>query len=56
MVNSQKFCQNCGHNCHCGEKKYVNYGEKKKTEVCTNCRHNESDDSWKDQVKYDNNN
>ena len=53
MVESIKKCQNCGYICHCGEKNYVNYGEIKKTEVCTYCRHAESDDSWKDTVKYD---
>jgi hypothetical protein len=54
MVESVKNCQNCGYICHCGEKNYVNYGEIKKTEVCTYCRHAESDDSWKDTIKYDN--
>ena len=38
-----KYCQNCGHDCHCGgkcEQEVVNeFGEKYKIECCGNCRH-----------------
>jgi len=56
MVNSQKYCQNCGHESHCGEKCLQDYGEKEKTVCCTNCRCEKDDDSWEDTVKYDLNN
>jgi hypothetical protein len=56
MVNSQIYCQNCGHESHCGEKCLQNYGEKEKTVCCTHCRCKKDDDSWEDQVKYDLNN
>ena len=40
-----KNCQNCGHDCHCGnkcEQELVNeFGEKYKIECCGNCRHEE---------------
>jgi hypothetical protein len=54
MVNSQRFCQNCGHNCHCGKNCEKDYGELKKTVCCTHCRCEKHDDSWEDTVKYDN--
>ncbi len=47
------YCQNCGHICHCGEKCEKDYGESQKTVCCTHCRHEESDDSWKDTIEYD---
>ena len=52
----EKYCQNCGSNCHCNENCEKDYGEKEKTIVCTHCRHSEEDDSWKDQVFYDSKN
>ena len=38
MVNSQIYCQNCGHESHCGENCYQDYGEPEKTLCCINCR------------------
>ena len=32
------YCQNCGHEAHCGENCYQNYGEIEKTLCCTHCR------------------
>ena len=40
----EKYCQNCGYNCHCNEKCEKDYGEKEKTIVCTHCRHSEEED------------
>ena len=43
MEEKQTYCQNCGHDCHCGGKckqEVVNeFGEKYKIECCGNCRH-----------------
>ena len=39
MVNSQKFCLNCGHESHCGEKCLQDYGESEKT-VCLDKKRN----------------
>jgi len=37
------YCQNCGHDCHCGGKcmqEQINeFNEKYKIECCGNCRH-----------------
>ena len=38
MENITEYCQNCGHESHCGENCYQNYGEKEKTLCCTHCR------------------
>ena len=54
MVNSLKFCLNCGHESHCGEKCLQDYGESEKTVCCTHCRCEKDDDSWEDTIKYDN--
>ena len=54
MVNSQIYCQNCGHESHCGKKCLQDYGESQKTVCCTHCRCENDDNSWEDTVKYDN--
>lgn len=45
MEEKTTYCQNCGHNCHCGGKckqEVVNeFGEKYNIECCGNCRHEE---------------
>ena len=47
MEEKQTFCENCGHNCHCGGKckqEIVDeFGEKYKIECCGHCRHNENE-------------
>ena len=52
-----KYCQNCGHDCHCGnkcEQELVNeFGEKYKIECCGYCRHEKKKDFDPDEVKYD---
>jgi len=52
-----KNCQNCGHDCHCGNSCIQQHtdGDNKKVEVvcCNQCRHEKYDDSWKDTIKYD---
>jgi len=51
------YCQNCGHNCHCGGKcmqEQINEdGKKYKIECCGHCRHEEKKDFDPDEVKYD---
>ena len=46
MEEKKTYCQNCGHNCHCGGKckqEVTNeFGEKYNIECCGNCRHEES--------------
>ena len=37
------YCQNCGHEAHCGENCYKNYGESEKTLCCTHCRCEKTD-------------
>ena len=53
MTEKLKYCDNCGHICHCGDKceqEIVNeFNEKYKITCCSSCRHG----SWKDEVKYD---
>ena len=53
MNNNKKNCLNCGHEAHCGENCYQDYGESQKTLCCTHCRCEKEDDSWKDEVKFD---
>ena len=53
MSNNTKNCLNCGHESHCGENCYQDYGEKEKTLCCTNCRCEKEDESWKDEVIFD---
>ncbi len=38
MNNNVEYCLNCGHESHCGENCYKDYGESEKTLCCTNCR------------------
>jgi len=46
------YCQNCGHDCHCGGKckqEVVNeFGEKYKIECCGNCRHEKKQEKVED--------
>ena len=45
MNNKQYFCLNCGHEAHCDEKCYQNYGESEKTLCCSHCRCEKSEKS-----------
>ena len=56
MVNSQIYCQNCGHESHCGKNCLQDYGESQKTVCCTHCSCEKDNDNWEDTVKYDLNN
>ena len=38
MNNNTEYCLNCGHESHCGENCYQDYGESEKTLCCTHCR------------------
>ena len=44
----KKYCQNCGHNCHCGGYCFQDYDEKKETLCCTHCRHEEKQEKITD--------
>lgn len=48
MEKKQIFCENCGHNCHCGTKctqKIINeFNEQYKIECCAHCRHRETEE------------
>ena len=37
-----KYCQNCGHDCHCGENCMKKYDSDKEIVCCTHCRHEET--------------
>ena len=43
MTEIKKYCDNCGHECHCGEKCSQEYtdgdGERYEMQICGNCRH-----------------
>jgi len=43
MTEIKKYCNNCGHECHCGEKCKQEYtdgdGERYEMQICGNCRH-----------------
>ena len=43
MTEIKKYCDNCGHKCHCGEKCSQEYtdgdGERYEMQICGNCRH-----------------
>ena len=39
------YCQNCGHEAHCGENCLQDYGESEKTVCCTTCRCESDDES-----------
>ena len=42
-----KYCNNCGHECHCGQKCKQEYtdgdGERYEVECCKHCRHKEKE-------------
>ena len=38
MNNNTEYCLTCGHESHCGENCYQDYGESEKTLCCTHCR------------------
>ena len=40
--NMGKYCQNCGHDCHCGENCMKKYDSDKEIVCCTHCRHEET--------------
>ena len=52
MDKKKVYCQNCGHNCHCGGYCFQDYGEKQETLCCTYCRHKEKEDSNSKEVNY----
>ena len=56
MNNNIEYCLNCGHESHCGENCYQDYGESQKTVCCTHCSCEKDNDNWEDTVKYDLNN
>jgi hypothetical protein len=39
----EEYCQNCGHECHCGKKCKQEYtdgdGERYEIQICSHCRH-----------------
>ena len=43
MTEEKNYCNNCGHECHCGEKFSQEYtdgdGERYEMQICSNCRH-----------------
>ena len=43
MTEIKNYCDNCGHECHCGEKCSQEYtdgdGERYEMQICGNCRH-----------------
>ena len=43
MAEIKNYCNNCGHECHCGEKCSQEYtdgdGERYEMQICGNCRH-----------------
>ena len=43
MQKDKIYCENCGHECHCGEKCKQEYtdgdGERYEMQICGNCRH-----------------
>ena len=43
MEKDKTYCNNCGHECHCGEKCSQEYtdgdGERYEMQICGNCRH-----------------
>ena len=57
MIEKKSYCDNCGHDCHCGnkcEQEITNeFNEKYKIECCGYCRHEKNDGFDPDEVKYD---
>ena len=39
----KKYCQNCGHDCHCGGDCIKEYEKGNKIVCCGNCRHEEKE-------------
>ena len=37
--NMKKYCQNCGHDCHCGGNCMKNYDGTSEIKCCGHCRH-----------------
>lgn len=54
MDKKKVYCQNCGHNCHCGGYCFQDYGEKQETLCCTHCRHIEKNEKGKNNGKNEN--
>ena len=52
MSNQTEYCLNCGHESHCGENCYKDYGESEKTLCCTHCRCEKDEIDWEDEVKF----
>ena len=48
-----KYCQNCGHNCHCGGDCMKDYDGKGEILCCGHCRHKVDTDFDPEEVKYD---
>ena len=43
-TNMKKYCQNCGHDCHCGGDCMKNYDGKSEIKCCGNCRHDKEEE------------
>ena len=41
--NMKKYCQNCGHDCHCGGDCMKNYDGESEIKCCGNCRHDKEE-------------
>jgi hypothetical protein len=43
MTEEKTYCDNCGHECHCGEKCKQEYtdgdGERYEMQICGSCKH-----------------
>ena len=50
MTEIKNYCDNCGHECHCGEKCSQEYtdgdGERYEMQICGNCRHEKKNTKW----------
>ena len=42
-TNMKKYCQNCGHDCHCGEDCIKEYDKGTEILCCGTCRHDEDE-------------
>ena len=50
MPKDKTYCNNCGHECHCGEKCKQEYtdgdGERYEMQICGSCRHEKKNTKW----------
>jgi len=40
----EKYCQNCGHDCHCGGDCMKNYDGNGENKCCSQCRHEKEEE------------